>query len=167
MLRVFIMRPIQIGQHVAIAIGLATLPLSAQAATASCDRRCLSSLADTLIASLVAHKPGAIPLTSTYAATEEGQPAALPMMTLWRTVTGASNKYYVIDPESAQVFLIVTLREGLNDSLLFGRLKAQGAQLSEIELYANRSRANGGFPFDGKGAANFPAAWTARLDPGQ
>jgi hypothetical protein len=161
------MRSFERRQLVLIAIGLAALSSNVPAATASCDRRCLRALADTLIDSLVAHAPGKVPLNSEYAATEEGQPAALPMMTLWRTVTGASSKFYVIDPQSSQLFLIVTLHEGSNATLLFGRLKAQGPKLSEIELYANRSRANGGFQFDGKGAANFPAAWTAGLEPRQ
>lgn len=148
-------------------IGLLAASAAAPAADAPCDRSCLAGLADALVASLVAHSPAAVPLASQYLATEEGQPAALPMMTLWRTVTGAKNKFYVIDPVSAQVFLIVTLAEGANDTLLFGRLKADGAKLSQIELYADRSRANGGFQFDGNGAANFPAAWTLQLKPGQ
>jgi hypothetical protein len=145
-------------------IGLSTL---AQAASPPCDRSCLAALADSLVASLVSHSPAAVPLDSAYLATEDGQPAALPMMTLWRTVTGAKNKYYVIDPKSAQVFVIATLSEGPNEELLFGRLRAEGGKLSEIELYSNRSRANGGFQFDGRGAANFPPAWTLALRPGQ
>jgi hypothetical protein len=149
--------------------GIALMGLSsfAQPASPPCERSCLAALADTLVASLVSHSPAAVPLDSAYLATEDGQPAALPMMTLWRTVTGAKNKYYVIDPKSAQVFVIATISEGPNEELLFGRLRAEGGKLSEIELYTDRSRANGGFQFDGNGAANFPPAWTLPLRPGQ
>jgi hypothetical protein len=153
---------------VAMGLGLMTVAAWAKASDAACDRACLRSLADQLVASIVAHDPGRLPLGPEYAATENGQPAALPMMTLWRTMTAAKSKYYVIDPVSRQVFLMVTLQEGGNDSLLFGRIKIDSAnRLVELELNTNRSRANGGFQFDADGPAHFPAAWTAAAAPAQ
>jgi len=148
-------------------VSLAALCSAAQAQQASCDRACLNTQADALLNSLVAHSIANLPLTAEYAATADGQPAALPMMTLWRTVTGVKHKYYVVDSSSSQIFLIATLSEGPNDALLFGRLKVAGAKISELELYTDRSRANGGFQFDAAGSANFPSAWTVKLEPKQ
>lgn len=161
------MRLIDIVRPSFVLLGLAALCAVAQAQQAACDRACLNSQADALLASLVSHSIANLSLTAEYAATADGQPAGLPMMTLWRTVTGVKNKYYVVDPGSSQIFLIATLSEGPNDALLFGRLKVAGTKISELELYTDRSRANGGFQFDAAGAANFPSAWTVKLEPGQ
>jgi len=147
----------------AAAVGLGTLSWNAQAQPPSCDRACLSLLADQVVASIVAHDSARLPLADTYKATENDQPAALPMMTLWHTMTGAHGKYYAIDTQTGQLFLIVTLEEGPNDVLLFGRLKVDGRKLAELELYTDRSRANGGFQFDADGPGHFPTAWTVPL----
>lgn len=151
----------------AAAIGLATLCAGAHAQQVSCARACLTSHADRLLDSMLTHTIANLPLSTEYAATADGQPAGLPMMTLWRTITNVKSKYYVVDPTSSQIFLIATLSEGPNDALLFGRLKVADNKLSEIELYTDRSRANGGFQFDAAGSANFPPAWTAELEPKQ
>jgi hypothetical protein len=161
---------VKAGKHVAVAIGLGLMTVAAwaKAGDAVCDRACLRSLADQLVTSIIAHDPGRLSLSPEYAATENGQPAALPMMTLWRTMTSAESRYYVIDPVSRQVFLIVTLKEGGNDSLLFGRIKIDSAnRLAELELYIDRSRANGGFQFDAEGPSHFPDAWTVAITPAQ
>jgi hypothetical protein len=155
----------------ALAIAIALSATASQAATsqanarASCDRSCLSGLADTLVASIVAHDPAALALSKVYAATENSVPSALNMMVIWRTATAAKDRYYVIDPTSGQVFLIATLSEGPNDTLLFGRLRVDGRLVSEVELYTNRSRGQGGFQFDADGPSNFPAAWTVDVPP--
>ena len=136
-----------------------------QAAPGSCDRTCLKGFADQLVASIVAHKPADLPVSHLYAATENSVPAALDMMVIWRTATAVKSRYYVLDPESAQVFLIATLAEGPSDTLLFGRLKVQDRLISEVELYTNRSRGQGGFQFDADGPDHFPAAWTQPIEP--
>jgi hypothetical protein len=86
-------------------------------------------------------------------------------MVIWRTATAAKDRYYVIDPTSGQVFLIATLSEGPNDTLLFGRLRVDGRLVSEVELYTNRSRGQGGFQFEADGPSHFPAAWTVAVPP--
>jgi hypothetical protein len=86
-------------------------------------------------------------------------------MVIWRTATAAKDRYYVIDPTSGQVFLIATLREGPNDTLLFGRMRVEGGLVSEVELYTNRSRGQGGFQFDADGPSHFPTAWTVAVPP--
>jgi hypothetical protein len=146
-------------------IGSTLLCAQSRATAPACDRPCLKGFADKLVASIVAHDPASLPLAAVYAATENSVPSALGVMVIWRTATAAKSRYYVIDPESAQVFLITTLSEGPNDTLLFGRLKIQGNRIAEIELYTNRSRGQGGFQFDPDGPAHFPTAWTAPIGP--
>jgi hypothetical protein len=146
-------------------IGGTLLCAQSRAAAPACARPCLKGFADKLVASIVAHDPASLPLAPVYAATENSVPSALGVMVIWRTATGAKSRYDVIDPESAQVFLITTLSEGPNDTLLFGRLKIQGNLITEIELFTNRSRGQGGFQFDPDGPAHFPAAWTAPIGP--
>lgn len=133
---------------------------------AACDRVCLKGLADQLLDSMVAHDPSKLPLTQPYAATENSVPSALNMMAAWRTTTAApaSGRFYVIDPVSQQVFLVVSVKEGGNDTFLTGRLRAQDGRLAEVELYQNRSRGQGGYQFGGAGPANFPSAWTVPVE---
>ncbi|MGA3158852.1 MAG: hypothetical protein ABSE43_14885 [Steroidobacteraceae bacterium] len=80
----------------------------------------LTALADKLLDSIAEHDASKLPLASSYAATENGQPAALPMMVLWRTVSSVENRFYIIDPVTHQLFLIARAREGAMDTLLFG-----------------------------------------------
>ena len=147
-------------------LGSLVLGVPPHAAPTTCNRACLQDFADKLLNSMAAHDPTALPLARTYAATENSVPAALDMMVIWRTATAAKSHYYVIDPESAQVFMIAAIAEGPSDALLFGRIKVQeGREISEVELYTNRSRGQGGFQFDGDGPAHFPAAWTQPIAP--
>jgi hypothetical protein len=144
----------------ALLIGSVFHGWASPAAAAACDRSCLGGFADKLVASIVARDPSNLPLSHVYAATENSVPSALGMMVIWRTATAAKSRYYVVDPESAQVFLIATISEGPNDTLLFGRLKVEGRLISEVELFTNRSRGQGGFQFDADGPSQFPSAWT-------
>ncbi|SAK17923.1 hypothetical protein UA14_05309 [Burkholderia multivorans] len=151
-------------------IGAALLASGAHASETSCDRGCLKSSADRLLDSMVKHAPDMVPLSDGYMATENGRPAALPMMTLWRTVTGIKERYYVVDPKSGQLFVVATAAEGARDTLLFGRIKvAPEGKLSEIELYEDRSRGDGGFHFGLQdGPMAFPGTtWTVPVKPAQ
>jgi hypothetical protein len=145
-------------------LGSAISPAAA-AAAAACDRACLKGFAEQLLESIVARDPTRLPLAHEYAATENSVPSALSLMVIWRTATAAKDRYYVIDPTSGQVFLIATLSEGPNDTLLFGRLRVDGRLVSEVELYTNRSRGQGGFQFDADGPSHLPAAWTVAVPP--
>ncbi|HWU04038.1 MAG TPA: hypothetical protein VN222_14960 [Novosphingobium sp.] len=131
----------------------------------ACDRACLRGKADALLASIVAHDPGRLPLARTYRATENGVPAALPMMTIWRTATAAAHTFHVIDPVSQQVLLVSDIAEGSSHALLFGRIRVAQGQISEIELYVDRSRSDGGFQFEATGLAQLPSAWTQQVAP--
>jgi hypothetical protein len=142
------------------ASGERVLRVATQTAQTSCDRTCLKGLADQLVESIVAHEPASVPLTRVYAATENSVPAALDMMVAWRTATASKGRFYIVDPTTHQVYILATLSEGPNDTLLYGRLKADGRALSEIEIYENRSRGQGGFQYSGSGPANLPDEWT-------
>jgi hypothetical protein len=142
---------------------LAGVAPAADSSTAACNRACLRDLTDKVIASMVAHDSSQLPLAQEYAATENSVPSALNMMVIWRTATAAKSSYYVIDPESHQVFLIATIAEGPNDSLLFGRIKIDARRISEVELFVNRSRGQGGFQFEADGPAHFPSEWTVEV----
>lgn len=133
------------------------------APSAACDRTCLSQAADQVLASIVAHDPGKLPLARYYRATENGVPAALPMMTIWQTVSRADNRFYVIDPVTQQLFLLANLTEGQHHALLFGRIKLDDRKISEIEFYVGRSRSDAGFVFDPAALEHLPAAWTTQV----
>lgn len=151
-----------------LGLGFAVTPSAAgEDAAAPCDRVCMTGLADRLVASMIAHDAGAVPVTSRYRATENGVAAALPMMSLWRTPSDAVAKHYLIDAEAGEMFLVVTLREGGPSSLFWGRLKVEGRKFSELELFLTRSRADAGYQYDADGMAALPVQWTMRVAPGR
>jgi hypothetical protein len=131
----------------------------------ACDRACMRGLADGLVASMVAHQPGNVPLVEHYRATENGVPAGLAMMSLWRTFTKASSRQYYIDPISHQMLVAVTVNEGPAASLFWARLKVEGRRFSELEMYLTRSRGDAGFMFDAAGLGHMPDVWTRKVDP--
>jgi hypothetical protein len=159
------MRISNVGSALALMSSLLGSAISAPAAATACDRACLEGLAEQLLESIAARDPTRLPLAREYAATENSIPSALGLMVIWRTATAAKDRYYVIDPTSEQVFLIATLSEGPNDTLLFGRMRVERGLVSEVELYTNRSRGQGGFQFEADGPSHFPAAWTVTVPP--
>jgi hypothetical protein len=138
-------------------------PVAQADSATSCSRTCLRSMADRLMTSIAAHDPAQLPLSRTYAATENGVPAAVPMMSTWRMASGIGGRFYAIDPAAQQVFFMVTMKEGAADALLFGRFQTWHRRLSQIELYVDRSRGDGGFMFDGRGPGHFPPVWTENI----
>jgi hypothetical protein len=136
----------------------------AQASTATaqraCDRTCMSALANTLIASMVAHRPQDVPLTEYYKATNNGVPASIAFMDFWRTLSRAGAHQYYIDTVSNQMFVMVSVFEGAVPSLLWGRLKIDRGKFSELELYLTRSRGDAGFIFGDGRVDRLPPAWT-------
>lgn len=153
-------------RHLLCSAMLASAPaVHAEPAGTACSRACLAQAADQVLASIVAHDPGAVPLARHYRATENGVPAALAMMTIWHTATRASDKFYVIDPETQNLFLLANIAEGTHQALLFGRIRLADRKITEIEFYVDRSRSDGGFMFNPNGLAHLPAAWTQNVTP--
>lgn len=150
---------------IALLAAFLCLPGAAKARPAACDRACLSTTADQVLASMVAHDSASLPLARSYKATENAVPAALSMMTLWKTPTAVRHKYYVIDPKSGQVFLVADMAEGSGDVLVFGRIKMADRQIEDVELYSSRSRGDVGFQFDAQALGTPPDAWTVQLGP--
>lgn len=147
----------------AASVGMSTGAAAQAQDGAACDRACLKGLADKVLDSMTAHDPSTLPLAREYAATENSVPAALNMMVAWQTAGAVTDRFYVIDPVSHQLFLVATLAEGPYATLVYGRIKAQGNRIAEVELYENRARGQGGFQYSGKGLANMPREWTAQV----
>src|SRR5579863_6949425 len=81
-------------------------------AQVTCDRGCLSAVVSQVVRSMVKHDPDVLPLAPVYRATENSHPAALGMMTLWRTVTKAHRPdFLAIDVPAGQVFLATQISE--------------------------------------------------------
>jgi hypothetical protein len=150
-----------------VAFAIALLPLLAHAqpeggpsSGPSCDRQCLSSLVDQVLKSMVAHDPYALPLAHVYAATENLHPAALGMMTLWRSVTRAGEPdFLALDPVAGQAFFEMQISEGGDLSALWGRIRVVDRKITELEFYINRSRGDHGFSFSAKDLPDNLHSW--------
>ncbi len=117
-------------------------------ANSSCSRSCMSALVDQLLASMVAHNPDTLPVATVYAATENSHPAALGMMTLWRSVTKAGKPdLLAIDTVAEQAYFEMQINEGSDLSVLWGRIRVADRKITELELIINRSRGDHGFSF--------------------
>ena len=118
-------------------------PVFAQAA--SCDRACLESTVDGFLDAFVKHDPALAPLTRTVKFTENGQRLAVGDGS-WRTMIGKGTyRLFVSDPRAGQVAFIGTLREENAQNsdgaavLIALRLKVEGRQISEVELFVVRN----------------------------
>ncbi len=150
---------------IALAVVLAVPPRIAQAQTdePACDRSCMTGIVDQLLASMVAHNPDTLPLANVYSATENSHPAALGMMTLWRTVTKADKpSLLAIDTSLGQAYFALAISEAGSSSVLWGRIKVVDRKISELELFINRSRGDHGFSFS---ADQLPANYKQLMLP--
>jgi hypothetical protein len=133
---------------------------AAQAEGAACDRACMSGVVDQVLASMVAHNPETLPLATLYSATENSHPAALGMMTLWRTVTEVGKPdLLAIDTKLGQAFIATHVSEGGSQSVLWGRIKVVDHKIAELELFINRSRGDHGFSFSADQIAKNSQKW--------
>lgn len=129
----------------------------------ACDRGCMTRIVDDVVKSMVAHDPYTLPLAPVYEATENSHPAALGMMTLWRTVTDAGKpNFLAIDPIAGQAFLLMQIDEGGELSVLWGRIKVADRKITQLEFYINRSRGDHGFSFS---ARNLPVNVRSWMHP--
>ncbi len=130
-------------------MGLLMTAHTAQAqASADCDRACMTEIVDGLVESMVKHDPDHLPLATVYQATENSHPAALGMMTMWRTITRAGKPdFLAIDVPAGQAYLETQVSEGSDLSVLWGRIKVVDRKITELELFVNRSRGDHGFSF--------------------
>lgn len=137
--------------HAAAVCALPALDVRRNVST-ECDRDCMAALVDDILDSMVAHDPYSLPLAQVYKATENAHPAALGMMTLWRTVTKASRpSLLAIDTTNGTAYFALDIEEGASaaatPSVLWARIRVVGREITELELYINRSRGDHGFSF--------------------
>jgi hypothetical protein len=131
----------------ALALVCSSISPLTQAQT-NCDRSCMADLVNRVTDSMTAHNPDALPLAIVYRATENSHPAALGMMTLWRSITKAHRPEFVaIDTARAQAYFEGQINEGDDLSVLWGRIKVVNRKIAELELFVNRSRGDHGFSF--------------------
>ncbi|OOQ84440.1 hypothetical protein PEBR_30518 [Penicillium brasilianum] len=156
-----------------LSIGLAVLPLAAAlvgrspASTSNghCSRTCMLKIVTQLLDSMVAHDPYAVPMAPTYKATENSHPAAIGMMTSWRTIVKAGPpSLLAIDTTNGAAYFALDVSEGneATESVLRGRIKVVHQKITELELFINRYRGDHGFSFS---AAELPANYEALMLP--
>jgi hypothetical protein len=113
--------------------GIAAAAASPPAAS-SCDRDCLKALADSYIASLVAHDPRKVPLAADVKIVENAQ-RIKPGEGLWRTTTMGPTDFKILvpDPYSQQVGGMVMIQSEGKPAQVGFRLKLEGGKITEVE----------------------------------
>jgi hypothetical protein len=125
----------------------------------------MSKIVTQLLDSMVAHDPYAVPMAPTYKATENWNPAAIGMMTSWRTIVKAGPlSLLAIDTTNGTAYFALDVSEGneATDSVLRGRIKVVHQKITELELFINCYRGDHDFSFS---AAELPANYEALMLP--
>jgi hypothetical protein len=115
--------------------GALAMSAEAQPSTrAACDRACLTALADSYLAALVAHDPKKVPLAE-HVKFVENVTAMKPGEGLWKTASAlpATFKIYVPDPVSQEVGFLGVLQENGMPVELALRLKLENGEITEAE----------------------------------
>ena len=104
------------------------------AAQASCDRACLTGLADAWFAAIVAHDPSKAPIAPNVRFTEQTQVKPVGDG-LWKTASEGPTtfKIYVADPVVSQIGGIVVMKDAGKPVQVAVRLKVQNRQITEAE----------------------------------
>ena len=117
---------------------------AAQPAPVPCDRECLRGKVTQLLYALVKHDVGGLPVAATLRVTEDAVEKPLAQVGLVRTVTRLRGfRQDVIDERTGVAGAHVVVEESGAPALLVVRLKVVADKLTEIELVATRSRADG------------------------
>lgn len=116
----------------------------------------MTTIVNQILDSMVAHDPYSLPVAATYKATENSHPAALGMMTSWRTITKTGRRSLLaIDTTNGTAGFVLDISEGNDEvkNVLRGRVKVVNQEITELELFINRYRGDHGFSFS---AAELP-----------
>jgi hypothetical protein len=136
---------------------LAAQPVHAQSAAASaCDRECLRGKVTEVLHALVGHDASRLSVAGDLRVTEDGVEKPLAQVGLVRTVTRLRGyRQDVLDERAGVAVTGAMVEEAGAPVILAVRVKVDGAaQISELELVATRSRADGLlFNVDGMGTA--------------
>jgi hypothetical protein len=123
--------------------GLALLALApaAFAATASCDKACMESIADRYRAAYVKHDPRGLPLARTVRYTENGVVLKFPDGT-WDTVTQESGRALTLsDTKTGNVGIYMAIVQSHDtEGYLAVRLKVARGEITEIEHIVSTRR---------------------------
>ena len=117
---------------------------AAQLATATCDRECLRGKVTQLLYALLKHDVSGLPVADTLRVTEDAVEKPLAKVGLVGTVTRLRGfRQDIIDERAGVAGAHVMVEETGAPVLLVVRLKVVADKLTEIELVATRSRAEG------------------------
>lgn len=111
----------------------------------------MTAIITQVLDSMVAHDPSTLPLATVYKATENSHPAALSMMTSWRTIVNvAPPSLLAIDTQQGTGYFALDVSEGNNaePSILRGRIAVSDQKIAELELFINRNRGDHGFSYN-------------------
>jgi hypothetical protein len=131
-------------------------PAFAQPAQTACDRECLRGKVTEVLHALVAHDVSRLAVADTLRVTEDGVERPLAQVGMVRTVTRLRGyRQDIIDERAGEAVAGVMVEEAGAPVILALRVKVDdAARLSELELVATRSRADGLlFNIDGMGHA--------------
>jgi hypothetical protein len=134
----------------------AALAVQPARAAEACDRECLRGKITEVLYALVEHDTGKLAVAANLRVTEDGVEKPLAQVGLVRTVTRLRGyRQDVLDERTGQAVAGVLVEEAGAPVILAVRVKVDGeAKVSELELVATRSRADGLlFNIDGMGAA--------------
>jgi len=140
---------------------------AAQAPTTACDRECLRGKITQLLYALVKHDVSGLPVAATLRVTEDAVEKPLAKVGLVGTVTRLRGfRQDIIDERAGVAGADVIVEETGAPVMLVVRLKVVADKLTEIELVATRSRAEGLiFNIDGLSAPSAVMNYAPR--PGQ
>src|SRR5262245_15405609 len=117
---------------------------TAQPASATCDRECLRSKVTQLLYAFVKHDVSGLPVADTLRVTEDAVEKPLAKVGLVSTVTRLRGfRQDIIDERAGVAGAHVIVEESGAPVLLVVRLKVAAGRLTEVELVATRSRAEG------------------------
>jgi len=113
-------------------------------APSGCDRECLRGMVTQVLYALIDHDTSKLPVTSNLRVTEDGIEKPLAKVGLVRTVTRLRGyRQDIIDERAGQSIAGVLLEEAGAPVILVVRVKVESDRISELELVATRSRAEG------------------------
>lgn len=115
----------------------------ARAATGDCDRECLRGFITRYLDALIAHHPGALPLSGKVRFTEDSVEMRLGDG-LWKDVSRLGTyRQDVLDVRQGVAASQVVVEEGSSPVLLMLRLKVAGNKITEVETMVTRTQKEG------------------------
>jgi hypothetical protein len=119
-------------------------PASPSPARPACDRECLRGMVSEVLYALVDHDTSKLPVAANLRVTEDAVEKPLAKVGLVKTVTRLRGyRQDVIDERAGQSIAGVVVEESGAPVILIVRVKVDGEKISELELVAARSRAEG------------------------